>query len=197
MPYWAVARIAARRETFAAERLEASGFEVFAPKTGGRRITPLFPGYLFVSIVDRWRAIDRTPGVLSLVKFGDAPAKCPDAEIDKIRKQIDADGLVRLPSPAKPAKRIGAKVLIAAGPLSGSMAIYAGMSARKREMVLLGMLGRQTKVELRRGQLAFPDEPLAQSAHSELSNARLVANAVESPRPRTFPRRAEPIARLR
>jgi len=152
MPFWAVARTLVHREPVAARRLEAAGFEVYAPKTNSGA---LFAGYIFVRVVDQWRAIDRTVGVLKLVKFGDAPARCPDAEIVKLQAQVDDRGLIRLPArPPQPIRRkisIGTKVRIA-----GLNAIYAGMTARQRELVLVTLLGRQLTVELRPEQLAEP-----------------------------------------
>jgi transcriptional antiterminator RfaH len=146
MAYWAVARTLIRRESFAGERLETAGFEIFVPRT---RSGPLFPGYLFVRIENRWRIVDRTMGVLGLIKFGDTPAKCPDGEIAVWRSQMDDHGLVRLPDAAPAGLRRGAKVNV--GVLT---AIYAGMTAREREVVLIDLLGRRLAVELRPGQHA-------------------------------------------
>ena len=68
MAFWSVARTLPQREAFAAERLIEGGFEVFLPKVKTKRAAePLFHNYLFVKIVDRWRAIDRTLGILRLV----------------------------------------------------------------------------------------------------------------------------------
>jgi transcription antitermination factor NusG len=148
MGYWAVARTLVRREAFAAARLEAGGFEAFAPRTTSGA---LFPGYIFIHVGDTWRAIDRTVGVLNLVKFGDAPARCPDAEIAKLQSQVDAHGFVRLPPPSKTNGRsipIGARVRVA----GGFSAIYLGMTVREREIVLMDILGRQARVTLRPGQ---------------------------------------------
>jgi len=109
MAYWAVAQTVANRESFAAAHIKRGGFELFAPKIKLRiekrwQVVPLFPGYLFVSIIDRWRIIERTPGVLRLIKFGDAPAKCPDGEIAKTSPAavcgISANVLVEVKSPA-------------------------------------------------------------------------------------------------
>ena len=147
MGYWAVARTLIRREKFAADHLEGAGFEIFAPKT---TTGPLFPGYLFVRIGDVWRAIERTIGVLELVKFGDAPARCPEAEVEALMDRVDPDGVIRLAPPPQPVPRkpipIGAKVRVA-----GLSAIYLGMTAREREKVLLEILGRQKEVTLPRG----------------------------------------------
>jgi transcriptional antiterminator RfaH len=159
MPYWAVARTLAQREAFAADRLEAAGFESFAPRSKANgRAAPLFRGYVFVRIADRWRAVDCTLGILSLVKFGDCPAKCPDAEVTALQSRMDADGFVRLPAkPPKPRRRTvppGAKVKIAAGAFAGLSGIYAAQSHGERERVLIAMLGRRVTVELQPGQIA-------------------------------------------
>jgi transcriptional antiterminator RfaH len=148
MAYWAVARTLPRRETIAAERLSDAGFEIFLPKIKtGQREEAVFAGYVFVRIGDTWRSVDHTAGVLGLIKFGEAPAKCPDAEIAKLKRRLDADGLIR-PVP-------GAKVRITAGAFRGLDGIYAGQTARDRERVLLDFLGRQALVELRSGQIFF------------------------------------------
>jgi transcriptional antiterminator RfaH len=160
MAYWAVARTDPNHERLAGESVAQAGFETFAPKqrvrVGARwRTVPLFPGYLFVRVVDRWRIRERTQGVLKLVKFGDAPARCPDAEIAQLIARADPDGIVRLPPPP-PAARLspGATVVIADGPLQGFTAIYEGQTANERERVLIDLLGRQAPVDLRPSQLA-------------------------------------------
>ena len=158
MPYWAVVRSAPNHERLAAEGVALVGFETFIPrirvKTGARwRTTPLFGSYFFVRIIDRWRVLERTAGVLSVVKFGAAPARCPDSEIAKLITRTDADGIIRLTSrsPSPPPRRIftpGAAVAITDGPFRGLSGVYAGMSARERELVLLNVLGAQRPVEV-------------------------------------------------
>lgn len=161
MAYWAVARTLINREPVAVRRLEAAGFEVFAPKTHPRAEW-LFSGYLFVRVVEQWRVIDRTVGVLTLVKFGDAPARCPDNEIEKMKARLGPDGLVHLPARPPEGARgklsIGTKVRIA-----GLDAVYVGMSAKERQRVLIHLLGRPIVAEVRSG--ARP-EPVAVVAHS-------------------------------
>ena len=90
------------------------GFEVFLPLVQTKRASqPLFSGYFFCRIVDRWRAINSTLGVLCLVRVGDCPARCPDTEIERLKAMIDGHGFVRLPDrPSTPVKRkiaIGSK----------------------------------------------------------------------------------------
>jgi transcriptional antiterminator RfaH len=152
--FWGVVRSLPKREAFAAERLRMDqGFEVFLPLVQTKRAsTPLFPGYLFAHIVDRWRAINSTFGVLCLVRVGDCPARCPDREIDSLKAMIDGHGYIKLPeAPPPPARRtiaIGAKVKVTAGPFGGMLGLYAGQSTRDRELVLLNLLGGQRPVAI-------------------------------------------------
>jgi transcriptional antiterminator RfaH len=150
--FWGVVRSLPKREAFAAERLRVDqGFEVFPPLVQTKRASaPLFNGYFFCRIIDRWRSINSTFGVLCLVRVGDCPARCPDREIDALKAMIDGHGYIKLPeAPPPPVRRkiaIGAKVRIASGPFGGWRGLYAGQSTREREKVLLNLLGGQRPV---------------------------------------------------
>ena len=129
------------------------GFEVFLPLVQTKRASqPLFSGYFFCRIVDRWRSINSTFGVLCLVRVGDCPARCPDHEIDSLKAMIDGHGFVRLPEgrgiPVRRKIAIGARVKVTAGPFGGMSGLYAGQSTRERELILLNLLGRQTPVTI-------------------------------------------------
>ena len=157
--FWGVVRSLPKREAFAAERLRMDhGYEVFLPLVPTKRASAtLFAGYLFCRIVDRWRAINTTFGVLCLVRVGDCPARCPDHEIDSLKAMIDGHGYVRLPEgrgfPIKRKIAIGAKVRIIGGAFDGMRGLYAGQSTRERELILLNLLGRQTPVTIAAGQV--------------------------------------------
>ena len=151
MPFWGVIRSLPKREAFAAERLRMDhGFEVFLPLVQTKRAsTPLFPGYLFARVVERWRSINFCFGVIGIVRVGDCPSKMPDREIEALKAMIDGHGYVRLPEAPRPTHRtiaIGAKVKITAGPFGGMSGLYAGMGAKDRERVLLNLLGSQRPV---------------------------------------------------
>jgi transcriptional antiterminator RfaH len=151
MSFWSVARTLPQREKFAAERLGDGGFEVFLPLIHTKRASaPLFPGYLFVLIVDRWRSINSTLGVLSLVRVGDCPARCPDCEIDSLKAMIDGHGFVRLLNrPSKSPRRVfvkGAAVKIVGGPFQGVAALHSGLSAAEKEILLIAMLGASRRI---------------------------------------------------
>jgi transcriptional antiterminator RfaH len=164
MPYWAVARTAPHHERLAVESVGMAGFETFVPrirvKVGAQwRTTPLFGCYFFVRVVDRWRILERTMGVLNVVKFGAAPARCPDEEIAALLARADPDGIVRLAArpPSTSTGRVltpGAVVAIADGPFRGFEGIYSGQSAQEREIVLLNLLGAIRPVEIAAGLLA-------------------------------------------
>jgi transcriptional antiterminator RfaH len=149
MSFWAVARTLPQREAFAAERLEEGGYEVFLPRVKTKRASePLFHN-VFVKIIDQWRAVDRTLGVLRLVRFGEQPARCPDTEIAALRSRIDSTGFVRLPAKPSKLRRVipaGSAIRIVGGPFEGVPAIYAGQSHGERELILIAMLGGQRRV---------------------------------------------------
>jgi transcriptional antiterminator RfaH len=163
MPYWAVIRAVPQHDRLAAESVVQAGFEIFTPRIRTRvesrwKTTPLFGLYFFVRVVDRWTVLERTRGVAGVVKFGTTPARCPDAEIAQLFERSDPDGIVRLNrSPPHPAQHVftpGAAVAIADGPFRGVNAIYAGMSAQDRELILIDILGRQTPVQISASALA-------------------------------------------
>jgi transcription antitermination factor NusG len=161
MSYWCVARSTQNHENLAVDTVTMAGFETFAPKTrvqvGAKwRTAPLFTTYFFARVEARWRPIERSLGVASVVKFGAAPAKVPDAEIAKLIARSDPDGVVRLaarppPGAIRPALALGSKVMIADGPLVGFDGLYAGMGAGDRELVLMNILGAQRPVEIAAG----------------------------------------------
>ena len=151
MSFWSVCRSQSQRERFAAEQLSLRGFETFLPMIQTKRAAaPLFNGYFFVRIVEQWRAISTCFGVLCLVRVGDCPSKMPDSEIEALKAMIDEHGYIKLPEgPGAPVKReiaIGSKVKITAGPFGGMSGLYAGMSTRDREKILLNLLGGQRPV---------------------------------------------------
>lgn len=163
MTYWAVVQTVTNRENFVAERVGECGFEIFMPRTrmrvnGSHRVVALFPGYLFVRIIDQWRMVTKTLGVLRLIMNGEQPAACPDDEIDKIKAQTMRNGLVRLP-PIPAPLAIGQSVRIESGLFQGFEAIYEGMSARDRQIVMLDMFGCRNPVELALDDTLTPMPP--------------------------------------
>ena len=150
MPFWGVVRSQSQRERFASEQLGLRGYETFLPLVQTKRAgeaRPLFNGYLFVQIVEQWRAINYTFGVLCLVRVGDCPSRMPDAEVEALKAMV-VGGFVRLPdAPAKSARRFtkGEHVRITGGPFEGVRAIHSGTRAGDRERILLSLLGSSAR----------------------------------------------------
>jgi len=147
MSYWAVCQTQNQRERTAQRFLERSGFETYLPiiQSGSDRTVPLFPSYVFVSIVDRWYAIDNTIGVLQLLMSGDTPAKLDDRIVSEIR-QKERNGVVRLPKPR--GLQLGDRVRVVRGSFSDHVGVFDGMLPHQRVSVLLELLGRKVRVEL-------------------------------------------------
>jgi transcription antitermination factor NusG len=157
MSFWAAAQTIAQREQPVAARLSRIGYPVLAPQgrfriDGQMRITAVFPGYVFLKIINSWWTARFTEGVLRLIMSGDGPAKVPEFEIQKIIQQTGPNGLVRIPkqppTPPRTLIREGAVVRILSGSFRGISGVYAGMSPNDRQRVLLDLLGRKCRVEL-------------------------------------------------
>jgi transcriptional antiterminator RfaH len=167
MSYWAVVRAASNHERLAWDSVGRAGFETFVPririKAGSQwRTQPLFGCYFFARVIDQWRALERSVGVVSVVKFGTTPAPCPDEEIRALLGKSDRDGIIRLnahptTSPRRELLTPGDPVAITDGPFVGLTGIYSGMTTRERELVLIDLLGKQTPVSIS-ADLVVPQE---------------------------------------
>jgi hypothetical protein len=85
MPYWVAVRAALNHERLAWEGVGQAGFETFVPKIrtrvgAQRRTQPLFGCNFFARVIDRWRVLERTMGVINVVKFG-AAVRAPTTPI--------------------------------------------------------------------------------------------------------------------
>ena len=160
--YWAVLSSAPGHDILAYEGVYRAGFEILTPKIRTRvnarwKTNPLFGCYFFARIVDQWRVLERTVGVLSVVKAAGLPARCPDEEIATLMARSDADGIIRLNSRLTPQAVVrrafepGGQVSIVDGPFHGFGGLHTGMSTRNRELVLINVLGRQTSVAVPAG----------------------------------------------
>jgi transcriptional antiterminator RfaH len=155
MPYWSCAQLEPNRERIALLLLRQEHFTVYAPRLRVRRVirgrreereAPLFPGYAFVQIVLQWSAARWCPGVVRLVMDGIQPAKVADEVIESIRAR-ERNGAIELPrNGLKP----GNKVRLLAGPFSGHLAVFAGMTGLERVAVLLHLLGSERRIILAR-----------------------------------------------
>src|SRR5271166_1469580 len=91
---WFVARVLPHREASAQFNLHRQGYRSFAPglrrtirhaRTMRNVIAPLFPGYIFVILdlsADRWRCVNSTIGVASLIMGVEQPTPVPPGIVE-------------------------------------------------------------------------------------------------------------------
>lgn len=147
MEEWYAVRSKPRKEATTALLLGQGGIEVYLPQvvTGGRR-EPFFPGYLFCRVEAASAALSRvhyTPGVVSVLGYGDEPSPVPEALIEALQR--------RLSGKREPGVRyqVGERVVITGGPLKGIEAVFAGhLSGNGRVAVLLELLKRTCRAEV-------------------------------------------------
>jgi transcription elongation factor/antiterminator RfaH len=143
-------------ESIAQLRLRAQHFRTFLPlhsKTvyhARKRQTvlaPLFPRYLFVVLDlgrDRWRAVNSTRGVTSLIMHEGLPAPVRGGVIETLLDSSTSEGEVRFCSEMAP----GSRVRLVAGPFAGQLGILRGLSHYGRVQVLIEMMGAHIPTEL-------------------------------------------------
>jgi transcriptional antiterminator RfaH len=158
---WFAIQTRVGKESYAREQFERQAFETYLPVilqrcSHARRISwqerAFFPGYLFLHLASdeqRWTTINSTYGVIGATCFGHYYPPIPDAVISALQARHDDSGLVTLPSskPEDPFK-YGEKVRVIRGPMSDVEAVFQCMKGKDRVLVLMNLLGRQSKVEL-------------------------------------------------
>lgn len=159
---WYLVYAKPRQERTAQVNLERQRYKVYLPlarqvrRRHGRGVTaiaPLFPRYLFVHLdreIDNWAPIRSTIGVVSLVRFGQVPAPVPDDLVNFLRAREDSEGLHVL---SIDEYKNGARVRITAGGLTGYEGIFVAPTSRQRVVVLLDILGKQTRVTVEAGSV--------------------------------------------
>ena len=145
---WYLAYTAARRESQAREHLQRQGYEVYLPLYG--RVEAMFPRYLFFrpsSSAQSIAPVRSTRGVQAVVRFGMLYARVSDALLEAIRQQEAL--LTASDSLAGNALSPGQKVRVKDG--TSAFAGLEGLvhlSADRRVVVLMELLGRQTPVSI-------------------------------------------------
>ncbi len=162
MKHWYLVYSKPRREGLAKANLERQGFKAYLPLTrrprqrAGRRILriePLFPRYLFIHldpVTDNWAPIRFTLGVTKIVRFGMEPALVPPNLVETLMARIDSSGIQNVP-PEEFQK--GSRVRISEGPMMGYEAIFLAKTSRECVLVLLDIVGNQTRVNLKLAHL--------------------------------------------
>jgi transcriptional antiterminator RfaH len=159
MTRWYLIHTKSGAEATAEAHLERQGYEVYLPRLAEvvrrrsrwqERVVPLFPRYLFLRLDQGSQVlcpVRSTRGVTNVIRFGSDYAIVPDQLIQAIQARADAEtGLHRLPPPALPAR--GSTVRLANGPFEGVEGIFVCKSGDDRVVVLLNLLGRETRVQV-------------------------------------------------
>ena len=113
------------------------------------RIEPLFPRYLFLQI-DTGRQsltpVRSTVGVTDIVRFGADYATVLDEIVQELMNRAEPEtGLHRL---RKPLFERGVHVRVSEGPFSGLEGVFECCEGEERVLILLEVLGRQTRVRI-------------------------------------------------
>jgi transcriptional antiterminator RfaH len=156
---WYLIHTKPTREAIAEVNLRRQGYQVYYPRllrparVHGRwvdRIVALFPRYVFLRLAVGRQAmgpVRSTVGVSTVVRFGFDYAVVPDLIIEDLQRRADAQtGLHHLQgsAPLEP----GSNVRVVAGVFDGLEGIFQRESADERVVLLLGLLGRDTVVQL-------------------------------------------------
>lgn len=161
---WVVVNTHPAKEMLAIENLRRQRFETYCPLIRKRirharrdhdALRPLFSNYVFTKVdpsMNRWRSIASTFGVRQLIVFGDRPGLLDGAFIDSLRAR-EVEGVI-----ARPVQQyqVGQKVRVAGSAFDGITATIIEMNENHRVNVLIELLNRSVKVNMKAQQiLAF------------------------------------------
>jgi transcriptional antiterminator RfaH len=158
---WYVARTLPRQETRAELQLLRQGFPVFLPlatKTvrHARKLrtvkSPVFPSYIFVVVDihrDRWRSVNATSGVASLIMHGETPQPVPSGVVENLLGLADEEGIIHFDRDL----RQGQPVRVATGPFANAVGILERLEANGRVRVLLDIMNGNVSACLNRSAL--------------------------------------------
>lgn len=158
---WYVAATRAGRENVAEVHLARQGFVVWSPRQkrtvrhARRRVeklTPFFPGYLFVLLDterQRWRSVNGTYGVRSLIMEGERPLPCPPGLVEGLQAAADSNGVMVGVAVIAP----GQTVRVVSGPMTDLVGTLLSVDDRGRSRVLMSLLSSNVVVTVNAGAL--------------------------------------------
>jgi transcription antitermination factor NusG len=168
---WFAITVKPRHEKAVSQALESKGLEAFLPLYRARRRwsdrvkeldLPLFTGYVFCRFPRPERArVLATPGVNSVVSFGNQPAEIPEVEVESIRTLV-ANGTAIRPCPHL---EVGERVRIEAGPLAGVEGVLTQLKDAWRVVVSVDLLRRSVAAEVERDAVSAV-RPAARSQYA-------------------------------
>jgi transcriptional antiterminator RfaH len=155
---WHVVQAHFHSEAKAQIHLARQGFETYLPRYLKRRrharridvvAAPLYPCYLFVGfdpVVQQWRSIRSTVGVVQLLCNGELPRTIDGSIIDGLKGREDSQGFIQLAQRSR--FSCGDRVRVRDGVFSDCLGLFENMTDRERVVILLDLLGRKVRVTL-------------------------------------------------
>jgi len=151
---WYAAYTCARHEKAVARQLGERGIHCFLPLYQSLRRwkdrrkeleLALFPGYVFVHIPPtRCTQVLQLRGVVRFVTFQGKPAALPEGEIEALRNGLEG----QLRAEQHPYLKIGRKVEVVHGPLTGASGILSRKKDKCRVVLSLDLIMRSVAVEV-------------------------------------------------
>lgn len=150
---WFAVHTLPRREATAILHLGQQGFETFLPRMVVSRrharkfelvSAAFFPRYAFVRLDlarHRWRAINGTCGVHSLVMAHERPCPIPEGIVEDLIARSGPDGTLKALDPFKP----GDPVRIVDGPLAGQFGTLLRLDEKGRVELLLALMSSSVR----------------------------------------------------
>src|SRR6266436_9535632 len=152
-PEWYAAYTNARHEKRVTEYLSGRLVECYLPSYRSVRRwqdrrkeieLPLFPGYVFVKIAYRSRMqVLTAPGVVQIVSFDGKPAPIRDDEIETLRRGTSSTNLE-----PHPYLKVGRRVRVRSGPLSGMEGILIRRKDGFRLVLSIDLIMRSVAIEV-------------------------------------------------
>lgn len=145
---WYAVGVMPGREEKAEWHLRRQGFEPFIPRQRrtirhARKLVEkkvaFFPGYMFLPLDlsrARWRSVNGTFGVRSLIMQGERPVPCPRGLVERLVEMTGQDGLLDLSSRLD----AGQSVRVVSGPLAEMIGTIERLDGPGRARVLLKIM---------------------------------------------------------
>jgi transcription termination/antitermination protein NusG len=171
---WFAVQVAPRCEATVAGLLEYKGSQSFLPtykslrRWSDRTKTlhlPLFPGYVFCrSNGPVLGLVVSTPHVVRIVGLGGKPSPIDETEIDALQR-VERSGTMSQPCPYL---RVGERVQIKSGPLSGIVGILVQIRNESRLVISIDAIMKSVSVDATAVE-RYTVEPVAPEGLSQLS----------------------------
>lgn len=153
---WYAASVFPGKEDLAERHLRMQGFDPFVPRwekttRHARRIetrpAAYFPGYMFINLdvaLQRWRSVNGTFGVRSLIMQGERPLPVPSGLVERFIALTGRDGLLDF----RGGLTAGASVRILSGPFAEMIGRLDRLDPAGRARVLVAIMNGEIPVDL-------------------------------------------------